>query len=62
MKNDIELHLDTDGNIDTAYYIRQARQLRSDYMTSLFTGMKNKFKALFQIQLPCINADRPAQH
>ncbi|WP_372740628.1 RSP_7527 family protein [Neptunomonas sp.] len=62
MKNDTELHLDADGNINTAYYIRQARQLRSDYVATLITRVKNKFKALFHIQLPSINADRPAQH
>lgn len=62
MNNDIELHTDKDGNIDTAYYIQQAHQLRSEYIGELYTSAVSKLKALLRLELPKITASRPAHH
>ncbi|MGY8869812.1 MAG: RSP_7527 family protein [Pseudomonadales bacterium] len=62
MNNDIELHTDKDGNIDTAYYIDQAHQLRSEYLGELYTSVASKLKALLRLELPKITPNRPAHH
>ena len=62
MKENTELHLDRNGNVDTDYYIYQAKILRSQHMVKLFTAFKRKLKILFYFELPTINADRPAHH
>jgi hypothetical protein len=62
MKHEIELCTDKDGNIDTAYYIEQAHQLRGEYLSELYTSAISKIKALLHIQLPKITASRAAHH
>ncbi|WP_293265757.1 RSP_7527 family protein [Neptunomonas sp.] len=62
MSNEIELHTDKDGNLDTAYYINQAHQLRSEYLGELYTSTVSKFKTLLHLELPKIINGRHAHH
>ena len=62
MNHNIDLYTDKDGNIDTTYYIEQAHQLRSEYLSELYTSVASKIKALLRIELPKITAGRPAHH
>ena len=62
MNHDTELHTDKDGNIDTAYYIEQAHQLRSEYFSELYTSVALKIKTLMGIELPKITTGQPVHH
>ena len=44
MNQEIDIKLDSNGNIDTNYYIQEAHRLRSDYNAELFSAAKTHLK------------------
>ncbi|QEQ96508.1 RSP_7527 family protein [Neptunomonas concharum] len=66
MNQEIDIKLDSNGNIDTNYYIQEAHRLRSDYNAELFSAAKNSLKKalvkLLAFEFPKASARRPAHH
>lgn len=62
MNDEIQIKTDASGQIDTQYYMDQARELRAEYHAELFAAIVKKVKALLHISTPSIEIRRPAHH
>ena len=57
-----DIQLDSNGNIDTQYYIDRAYEMRREYHAELVKAAKVKLVKLFHIKLPEVTVAKPAHH
>ncbi len=66
MNQELDIKLDSNGNIDTDYYVKEAHRLRSEYNAELFSAakksLKNAIVSLLAFELPKTSTRRPAHH